>query len=439
MMMHVRAGCHIAMANINILLNFHGYQVPFLSIPLSDVQRLSIHPFKWLRFVMFSICGAVGDLSATPDGPPVNYDSISLADIIYFYTPSGDCIFVDYEGLNDRETSTEQTHRGLHFRRDVRQRDGCCIITQERAEDCDAAHLIPRSKGDEYIQRVVQDRSPLYGHTSIPSISGIDAIENGVFLSKLLHSKFGRGDVAFLMTPNFVSELDPTDIHRFEQGSTGTDYYTLQQLKKPDTNNPVLMATLKAAGSLDPFIAFRCGAHVDALFQGTGSSLPPAVIVDYMYGVAAYKCWMSRQGDPHSVMRDYRTAHYANIPVPPRRPASNDDDDTSPEEPDDSDADYNPNDEHSFDELSDCHDPENPSPTSPRRRHYTSTRRGGVLVKAMDEMNSLIRFLQQGVTPQEAASRREKRMEEEELKAQEAGRSKVMEWMKTTEVGGSCL
>ncbi|KAI0251428.1 hypothetical protein BJV78DRAFT_1211494, partial [Lactifluus subvellereus] len=57
----------------------------FLSISNNDVQRLSIHPFRWLRYVMFSICGARGDLSATPaDSPPVDYDSdsTSLADVI---------------------------------------------------------------------------------------------------------------------------------------------------------------------------------------------------------------------------------------------------------------------------------------------------------------------------------------------------------------------
>ncbi len=75
---------------VEIYLNVHESQVPFLSIPLSDVQRLSIRPFKWLRFVMFSICGARGDLYATLDGPPVDYDGTALADnIIYFYKPSG--------------------------------------------------------------------------------------------------------------------------------------------------------------------------------------------------------------------------------------------------------------------------------------------------------------------------------------------------------------
>ena len=64
----------------------------FLSVPLSDVKRLAIRPFKWLRFVMFCICGARGDLSATPDGPPVNYDTdiASFADATYYYKARGE-------------------------------------------------------------------------------------------------------------------------------------------------------------------------------------------------------------------------------------------------------------------------------------------------------------------------------------------------------------
>ncbi len=76
---------------VEIYLNVYGSQISFFSIPYSDVQRLSIRPFKWLRFVMFStICGARGDLSAMPDGPPVDYESAALADDVrYFYKPSG--------------------------------------------------------------------------------------------------------------------------------------------------------------------------------------------------------------------------------------------------------------------------------------------------------------------------------------------------------------
>ncbi|KAH9025432.1 hypothetical protein EDB85DRAFT_1893856 [Lactarius pseudohatsudake] len=200
---------------VDICLNIHGSQVLFLSIPLEDVQRLSVRPFKWMRFVMFSICGARGELSAIPDGPTVNYNTTELVDTTYYYKPLGDFIFVDLHGLNDQKMSaTDQTKCSSDFRMKVMARDKSCVITQEPPDDCDAAHLIPQSKGDDvmsmtilpkwffndglfqYIQKIVKDRSPLYDHTT--SISRINTIENGVFLSKTIHSKFGRGDVAFL-------------------------------------------------------------------------------------------------------------------------------------------------------------------------------------------------------------------------------------------------
>ncbi len=52
--------------------------------------------------------------------------------------------------------------------------------------------------------RVVGDRSPLY-HPSPPSISGIDDIQNGVLLSKDLHSSLAKGEVSFLKVRNFGS------------------------------------------------------------------------------------------------------------------------------------------------------------------------------------------------------------------------------------------
>lgn len=36
-----------------------------LSIPHTDIQRLTVRPLKWLRFVTFAVCSAKGDLSTT--------------------------------------------------------------------------------------------------------------------------------------------------------------------------------------------------------------------------------------------------------------------------------------------------------------------------------------------------------------------------------------
>ncbi len=66
-------------------------QVLALSIPLTDIERLSVRPVKWLRFVTFAICGVRGHLSESVNGTPVDYDSISLDNIAeaYHYIPEG--------------------------------------------------------------------------------------------------------------------------------------------------------------------------------------------------------------------------------------------------------------------------------------------------------------------------------------------------------------
>jgi hypothetical protein len=65
-------------------------------------------------------------------------------------TSPGRCAFVDYEALNDRITTNEGTARRRDFRDNVVQRDGpACVVTQADSSACDAAHLIPHSKGDE--------------------------------------------------------------------------------------------------------------------------------------------------------------------------------------------------------------------------------------------------------------------------------------------------
>jgi hypothetical protein len=69
--------------------------------------------------------------------------------------------------------------------------------------------------------------------------------------------------------------------------------------------------SLNCSGILNPFTTFIHGAHVDALFQGTGTSLPPEIILDFMYGVATYKHWGNRQS--HDMMDHYFRENYEDI------------------------------------------------------------------------------------------------------------------------------
>ena len=83
------------MTEIEIFLSIGEKQMTFLSIPRDDIERLAVLPFRWIRYVMFAICGARGDLSTTPNGPAVDYEitEISNDENTFYYRPSGKLFF----------------------------------------------------------------------------------------------------------------------------------------------------------------------------------------------------------------------------------------------------------------------------------------------------------------------------------------------------------
>lgn len=87
---------------VNIHLNISNNSVLFLSVPIDDIRRLSLYPLKWLRFVTFTICGARGELHATPGGPVVNYNTsfVNIADDSdYHYCHQGE-FFQSFSALS---------------------------------------------------------------------------------------------------------------------------------------------------------------------------------------------------------------------------------------------------------------------------------------------------------------------------------------------------
>ncbi|KAF8345348.1 hypothetical protein F5887DRAFT_1191862 [Amanita rubescens] len=354
---------------VNVYLRIKDRQVLALSIPFNDIERLSVRPVKWLRFVTFAICGVRGHLSATPNGPPVDYDSISLENIAeaYYYTPEGDYHFVDHNVMDDRITSSEQTACASRFRRNVMARDGPMC----------------------YIAVVLQDRLNSYDPALEPGDLGINSVENGIFLNKTLHSFSGKGRSAFLKTPNFA--LDPADIPRVEAGPMPSSRITLHHLEPDLSHNPM--------------------PQRDAWMTGTGISPPSTVTLDYMYGVAAYQRWGTGQ-DINEVMQQRFADRYKSIPIPAASPYSSDG--YSSSEPDDPDDDYTPN-------------------RQPRGRNHSTKMSDGML-RAMDNVLALSMLIK-GTTPEFMAAERQRREEAEELRAKEAGRVKVQQWME----GSPCV
>jgi hypothetical protein len=111
--------------------------------------------------------------------------------------------------------------------------------------------------------------------------------------------------------------LDPADIPRVEADPIPFSRITLHHLE-PDTSH---------------FPIPQC----DACMAGTGISPPSTVVLDFMYGVAAYRRWGSGQ-DIKEVMQQRFAEHYESIPIPPASPHSSDGDNSpEPDDPDDDD------------------------------------------------------------------------------------------------------
>ncbi|KAH9026965.1 hypothetical protein EDB84DRAFT_1589110 [Lactarius hengduanensis] len=176
--------------------------VHYLTLPLDTLAALhfSHRPFKWIRYAIGVVTGAHGDLSTSPDSPydGVDYNAnLPISSVnLYYHT-------------NDQEKQriVSSSRRGT-FREDVAARDGQqCVWTRLGMTYCDAVHLIPHSKSDEYISNFTRRRGR--GDNKDDVITDIDDVRNGILLNKAAQGILGQ-NLAFLMTPNFA--MDTTDV-----------------------------------------------------------------------------------------------------------------------------------------------------------------------------------------------------------------------------------
>ena len=109
----------------------------------------------------------------------------------------------------------------------------------------------------------------------------------------------------------------------------------MKEPKDADQQSLELFQDLQGQGKTPPLgLALDAYQNIDALFRGEGGSPPSTLILDYVYGVAAYNTWRSPACGVSSIMNDYREKHYADILPPPWPPG----DDDNPPEPGDPDS-----------------------------------------------------------------------------------------------------
>ena len=83
------------MASVELHMQINDAYMPVLSIPVTDCNRFSLKPLSWLRFLGYSIYGRIGDISSTPDGPPIDYQMAVQAGTHYYFTSPGAHISLD--------------------------------------------------------------------------------------------------------------------------------------------------------------------------------------------------------------------------------------------------------------------------------------------------------------------------------------------------------
>jgi hypothetical protein len=125
---------------------------------LNDLQ-FSSKPYKWIRYCTGVVVGARGELSTERDSPnPVtmDYDSgisgVSIDLDLYYHIADQEkrrMFPIDGKIVGPRTvTSSRTSTRRDEFFEDVVVRDERCVVTGD-SEYCDAAHLLPHSKGDK--------------------------------------------------------------------------------------------------------------------------------------------------------------------------------------------------------------------------------------------------------------------------------------------------
>jgi hypothetical protein len=141
----------------------------------------------------------------------------------------------------------------------------------------------------------------------------------------------------------------------------------------------------------------------DAHFIGPEDELPPPLLLDFHYGMAVYKRWKCEQSE--GVLKEYHNNFY--------RAAQDQDVSRASESPTESSTQESTDDSTSDQTWT-------PGPGSERS--------GEGIAEAIDDLNRLFMLLS-GTTPEKEAKKVEKRLQEEQLKEEEASRMKVMEWM----------
>ncbi|GJJ07772.1 hypothetical protein Clacol_001977 [Clathrus columnatus] len=246
-----------------------------LNISIAVIRSCCTRPLLYLQYVGWCILKAIGELQDS-EGNAVDLDTEDIdEEMIYNYqTDTGLEHAIDPEVIRlHSSVATTKTDIRANFKQLLSERDGNCIWTNEELPD--GTHLIPFARGDEWLQRIVENRFHEGDDEEDLTDIHINDIRNGVLGSRTIHGLFDRRDVAVLKTPNPILQCHHIPAMHQRELPEGASYpqgsrYTLQWLT---TGYNVTTRS-------------RYPHNSDAAFIDHSLPKPSELILHYMYGAA---------------------------------------------------------------------------------------------------------------------------------------------------------
>ncbi|EMD34178.1 hypothetical protein CERSUDRAFT_125854 [Gelatoporia subvermispora B] len=279
-----------------------------LHIPIQDALQLCTRPLKYLRYLAWVVLHLEGKI--TCNSVEVDEEKGTFEDQqTYRFEPGPLRSWDDARPINaeiaDRRSSSATNSSRLHeFADNLRERDISCVFTGYTFAE--AMHIVPFSKGNEWLERLVGGRFPGRSTNEGEDLGELDInhVSNGFLTFSGIHMCTDRRVAAVIVTPNRVLSCDdiPPSLPRLFERPTGIEYptgirYTFQWLHATGRSNDELRAVPN---------------NSDAAFNSASEQRRPSpFLLECMYAATVVKFW--------GLHPDRLRMHPKFISAPPRK------------------------------------------------------------------------------------------------------------------------
>ncbi|TCD68288.1 hypothetical protein EIP91_011147 [Steccherinum ochraceum] len=278
--------------------------IPLLRIPSHLCTVYAYKPLKWLLFCGFALSGSEGTLHQGLDHDLVDLDA---QDVVpeghYVYHLSGEMSLFDYRLRPLPRPELDEVAEWEVWREAPSNEALVEDVLAVRGRDCpsmrhnlcEAFHIIPEVKGDQYMEQLCRRRGG--GHPII----GINDLRNMLVTGSSMYSYFDGLRLAFIKTPNFA--LQTNEIRACSSANAREDYCLTSHVFATALEGHIGGFNGRAS-SLE-----RLPSRGGDVANGTESAAtyrPPDFILNYVYASHLYESFGIKDDISDAVMEASR-------------------------------------------------------------------------------------------------------------------------------------